>query len=81
MVWNFNEYFELMTKHPKKYSAINERNSMQFFLEQGKVPQYLPPTNKDSNIYLELQAAVIRKKYEHERGINYKYKYFKINTV
>ncbi len=43
---------------------------MQFAISKYKIPQYLPPVQKDSNIYLEVQGVILEKKSKFEFEIN-----------
>ena len=59
-----------LIKQPKEYSVIAERINLQFSINRHKIPQYLPPVQKESNIYLEVQAVILDKKSEFEFDIN-----------
>ena len=50
-----------------------ERNALQFAINKFNIPQYLPPEQKESNIYLEVQAVILEKKSKFELDINRMY--------
>ena len=47
-----------------------ERNGLQFEISKFKIPQYLPPEEKDSNIYMDIQAVILAKGSKFELDIN-----------
>ena len=67
---NFDQLLLNLLTHPKKYSAINDRNFYRFYINKHNIPQYLPPVQKDSNIYMEVQAVILEKKSKFEFDIN-----------
>ena len=70
---SLDDYVQTLITHPKEYSTIMERYILQFEISMFKIAQYLPPVEKDSNIYLEMQAIVLEKNSALEFIINRMY--------
>ena len=64
------DVFGKLKTEPKQYSLILERIAMQYYLYFFNIPQYLPPSYKDSNFYLDKHAVAMRKNSEMEFAIN-----------
>ena len=67
---DYKEVIANLIKHPKDYSILSERIYLQSLISKNKVPQYLPPVQKESNINLEIQGVILQKKSKFEFDIN-----------
>ena len=70
---SLDDNIQTLLTHPKEYSTIMERWTLQFAISMFKIAQYLPPVEKDSNIYLDMQAIILEKDSEFEFIINRMY--------
>ena len=64
------DVISMLKAEPKQYSLIQERMLMQYYIYHFDIPQYLPPSYKDSNFYLDIQGVAMQKGSEMEFAIN-----------
>ena len=57
--------YKFMSENPRKYITIRERINLQHELLKHNVAQYLPPSFKDSDFFLDIQAVCFKKNYRH----------------
>ena len=60
----------MLKTEPKQYSLILERMAMQYYLFLFDIHQYLPPSYKDSNFFLDIQGVAMQKGSDMEFAIN-----------
>ena len=65
-----DEVYELMSKYPGKFVNIRERTTLQYELYKHNVAQYLPPSFKDSDFFMDIQAICFKKNFTYVEFFN-----------
>ena len=70
-ITKISQWVDIMQKNPYQYVNIRERISMQYSISKFKVQQYLPPSFKDSNFFVDLQAMIFKTGFKFENTFNF----------
>ena len=66
-----DDIYDMMSKNPGKYVNIRERTNLQYELYKHNVAHYLPPSFKDSDFFLELDAICFKKNFAYVEIFNF----------
>ena len=72
-VTDMNEYFQILKAHPRDYSTIMEPMILEYNIQMMNIQQYLPPSYKDCNFFLDIQGLIMEKRSPLADGINKAY--------
>ena len=70
MIVNTSEGINLKQKTPDKYVTIRGRTGMQYSINKYGIKQYVPPSYKDSNFFINLQAMIFKTGFKFENTVN-----------